>query len=370
MTEFSRFTPLVQSLPATVPFVGPETQERQVGKPFRARIGANENGFGPAPSVKDAIRAGAEDIWKYCDPENHDLRAALGAHLGVPMDRIAIGEGIDGLLGLIVRQVVLPGTPVVTSLGAYPTFNYHVAGFGGRLVTVPYRDDKEDLEGLLEAVRRENAPLVYLANPDNPMGTWHSAQSVAAFADALPEDTLLVLDEAYCETAPPDALPAIDRLADMPNVLRLRTFSKGYGLAGLRCGYAIGSLGTITSFKKVCNHFGVNRMAQIAALAAVNDQDYLRSVCERIETARRRLYRIGRDNGFEPLGSATNFVAIDCGRDGAFTSQLLNALMERGVFVRKPGVPPLDRCIRISVGPDSDLDIFEEELRNVMVDLS
>ena len=362
MTEFSRFTPLVQSLPATVPFVGPETQERQAGKTFRARIGANENGFGPAPSVKRAIREGADDIWKYCDPENHDLREALGAHLGIPVDRIAIGEGIDGLLGYVARQVVSPGTPVVTSLGAYPTFNYHVAGFGGRLVTVPYRDDREDLDALLAAVRRENAPLVYLANPDNPMGTWHGAQDIAAFADALPQDTLLVLDEAYGEMAPTDALPTIERLADRPNILRLRTFSKGYGLAGLRCGYAIGSQGTITSFKKVCNHFGVNRMAQMAALAAVKDQDYLRSVCERIEAARQRLYRIARANGLEPLESAANFVAIDCGRDGTHTTRLLNALMERGVFVRKPGIAPLDRCIRISVGPDHDLDIFEEEL--------
>ena len=92
-----------------------------------------------------------------------------------------------------------PGTPVVTSLGAYPTFNYHVAGFGGRLVTLPYRDDHEDLDALVETVRAKNAPLVYLANPDNPMGTWHISEAIIAFAKALPETTLLVLDEAYCE---------------------------------------------------------------------------------------------------------------------------------------------------------------------------
>ncbi|MEM9106650.1 MAG: aminotransferase class I/II-fold pyridoxal phosphate-dependent enzyme, partial [Pseudomonadota bacterium] len=216
MSEFSRFTSLVQSLPATVPFVGPETQERQTGHPFRARIGANESGFGPAPSVKEAMAAGAEDVWQYGDPENHDLREALGAHLGLASERIVVGEGIDGLLGLVVRQIVSGGTPVVTSLGAYPTFNYHVAGFGGRLVTVPYRDDKEDLDELLAAVQQENAPLVYLANPDNPMGSWHGASEITAFARALPEDVMLVLDEAYGETAPADAIPAIDSLMDLP----------------------------------------------------------------------------------------------------------------------------------------------------------
>ncbi len=137
MSEFSKFTPLVQSLPATVPFVGPETQERQAGRTFRARIGANESGFGPAPSVRAAMAAAADEVWKYGDPENHDLREALAAHLGLSSDRIVVGEGIDGLLGLVARQIVDNGTPVVTSLGAYPTFNYHVAGVGGRLVTVP-----------------------------------------------------------------------------------------------------------------------------------------------------------------------------------------------------------------------------------------
>ncbi|MDA4847963.1 pyridoxal phosphate-dependent aminotransferase [Hoeflea poritis] len=366
MTEFSRFTPLVRSLPATVPFVGPETQERAAGKPFRARIGANESGFGPAPSVKAAMREGADEVWKYGDPENHDLRSALAAHLGIGMDRIVVGEGIDGLLGLVVRQIAGPDTPVVTSLGAYPTFNFHVAGFGGRLVTVPYRDDYEDLEGLLDAVKREGAPLVYLANPDNPMGTWHDGETVAAFAEALPEETLLVLDEAYGEMAPPSALPPVARLIDRPNVIRMRTFSKGYGLAGLRCGYAFGAPGTIASFNKVRNHFGVNKMAQIAALAALEDQAYLESVCGRIDAARQRIGEIARANGLEPLQSATNFVAIDCGRDAEFATALMGALVERGVFVRMPGVAPLNRCIRISVGPDEALDIFEAELPHAL----
>jgi histidinol-phosphate aminotransferase len=370
MTEFSKFTPLVRSLPATVPFVGPETQERQAGRPFRARIGANESGFGPSPAVKAAIGAGADDIWKYCDPENHDLREALGNHLGLSSDRIVVGEGIDGLLGLVVRQIVTEGTPVVTSLGAYPTFNYHVAGFGGRLVTVPYHDDREDLDGLLTAVKRENAPLVYLANPDNPMGTWHEAGEIVAFACSLPEDTMLVLDEAYGETAHASAQPANDALIDRPNILRMRTFSKGYGLAGLRCGYAFGSAGTITSFNKVRNHFGVNRMAQIAALAALKDQAYLAEVRDRIAQSLARIGAIARANGLEPLPSATNFVAIDCRRDGSHATALLRELVGRGIFVRMPGVDPLNRCIRISAGPDDVIDILEEELPQALAAVS
>jgi histidinol-phosphate aminotransferase len=366
MSAFSRFTPLTESLPSTVPFVGPEALERQRGTTVKARIGANENGFGPAPSVIEAMRRGAGEIWKYNDPENFALKAALAAHLGVTPGSIAIGEGVDTLLGLIVRMIVGPGTPVVTSYGGYPTFNFHVAGFGGRLVTVPYVNDREDLDGLLAAVRRENAPLVYFANPDNPMGSWWDADKVVAFAKALPEGCMLVLDEAYSETAPASSLPSIASLANMPNVLRTRTFSKAYGLAGARVGYAIGVPETISAFDKLRNHFGMNRLATVAALAALEDQAYLAEVIGRIHGARDRIGMIARDNGLLPLVSATNFVAIDCGRDGVYSRAIVDGLLEHGVFIRMPGVAPLNRCIRVSVGPTAALDLFEQALPQVL----
>ena len=266
-------TPLVAALPPTVPFVGPEAQERERGRTFRARIGANESSFGPAPSVIAAMRAAAPDMWMYCDPDNFDLKTALAAHLGVGYGNVVVGEGIDGLLNLVVRMMISPGTPVVTSLGAYPTFNFHVAGFGGRLVAVPYENDRESLDGLLAAVKRENAPLVYLSNPDNPMGTWWEAGEISRFIEALPETTMLVLDEAYGELGPDSALPPID--VSRPNVLRMRTFSKAYGLAGIRCGYAVGEESFIRDFEKIRNHYGVNRMALIAGEAALADQTWL-----------------------------------------------------------------------------------------------
>jgi histidinol-phosphate aminotransferase len=366
MTAFSRFTPLVSALPSTVPFVGPEAIERQRGLVVKARIGANENGFGPAPSVLDAMREQGGDIWKYADPENYDLKAALAAHLGTGAANIAIGGGVDELLGQIVRMVIEPGAPVVTSLGGYPTFNFHVAGFGGRLVTVPYAQDREDLNGLLDAVKRENAPLVYFANPDNPMGSWWDAESVVAFARALPETTLLVLDEAYCETAPADSLPSIASLIDLPNVIRTRTFSKAYGLAGARVGYAISTPDTAIAFDKIRNHFGMNRLAVAAALAALKDQAYLAEVVGNIHAARERISAIARSNGLQALPSATNFVAIDAGRDGVYARAIVDGLMQHGVFIRMPGVAPLNRCIRVSVGPAADMDLFEAALPQVL----
>lgn len=359
-------TPLVTSLPSTVPFVGPETLERQRGKPFAARLGANENGFGPAPSVIDAMRSQTSDIWKYGDPENHALRHAIAKHHDVKPENIMPGAGVDALLGLTVRQYVNPGDTVINSLGGYPTFNYHVAGYGGHLVTAPYRKDYSDLDALLGAAKRENAALLYLANPDNPMGTWHEGTALQAFIAAVPETTMLILDEAYIETAPASAQPPFD--VQRPNILRMRTFSKAYGLAGLRCGYVIGSAEQIRSFDKIRDHFAVSRLSQVAALAALADQTYLANVISNIDHARQRIAQIAKDNGLIPIPSATNFVAVDCGRDGAFATAVLNGLLERDIFVRKPATPGLDRCIRISVGAKEALDFFEEALPAAIAD--
>ncbi|WP_236898890.1 pyridoxal phosphate-dependent aminotransferase [Devosia sp. SL43] len=355
-----RLAPLAAALPETVPFTGPEALERRSGSAFRARLGANESPFGPSPLAQAAMAAAIADGWKYGDPECHDLRQALAAHHGISADNIVVGEGIDGLLGLAVRLFAGPGTPVVTSLGGYPTLNYHVTGFGARLVSVPYADLHEDIEGLAAAARREDAAVVYLANPDNPMGSWWSASEVERFIHAVPETTLILLDEAYGEFAPSGTMPALD--TDRPNVLRLRTFSKAHGMAGLRCGYAIGERQTIRAFERVRNHFGVNAVAQAGAMAALADTEHLASVVTRTASARQRITDIAATNGLHPLPSATNFVAIDTGRDAAFAQRLLEALAQQGIFIRKPAAPGLDHCIRISVGDDAALDLLAEML--------
>ncbi|WP_170456114.1 pyridoxal phosphate-dependent aminotransferase [Ruegeria arenilitoris] len=355
-----RYTPLAQSLPATVPFVGPETQERQRGAPFVARLGANESVFGPSPRAIEAMRQAADGIWMYGDPENHDLRHALADHHGISPDNIVVGEGIDGLLGYLVRLMVGPGDAVVTSDGAYPTFNYHVAGYGGTIHKVPYANDHEDPAALFAKAAEVGAKLVYLANPDNPMGSWHRGTDIVAAMDALPDGCLLVLDEAYVECAPVGTAAPV--AADDPRVIRMRTFSKVYGMAGARVGYAIGAPGLISAFNKVRNHFGMNRMAQAGALAALHDQDWLTQVQAQIASACDRIGAIARDNGLAPLPSATNFVAIDCGRDGAFAKAVLEALVAQGIFVRMPFAAPQNRCIRVSCGTRADLNAFAAAL--------
>ena len=217
-----RFTSIIQELPSTVPFVGPEAQERARGAPFRARIGANESVFGPSPKAVEAVKNAAADNWKYCDPDNYDLKQAIAAHHGVAPENIVIIEGIDGGLGLTNRLLVAPGDVVVTSDGAYPTFNFHVASCGGRLIKVPYRNDREDIVALRDAAAANDAKILYLTNPDNPMGTWWPASDVQQLIEDLPAGTVLALDEAYCDTAPDDAIPPDRRFepdgAEVPHI--------------------------------------------------------------------------------------------------------------------------------------------------------
>ena len=356
----TQLNPLATSLPATVPFVGPETLERSRRAPFDARLGANESTFGPSPKAQEAIAAAAADAWMYGDPEVHDLRSAIAKYHKVRTGNVIVGEGIDGLLGYLVRLTLTEGDVAVTSAGAYPTFLYHVRGYGARVATVPYKDDREGIDALLDKAQETEAKLIYLANPDNPMGTWHEGSAVQDMIERLPEGTLLVLDEAYADTAPADALPPLD--AADPRVIRMRTFSKAHGLAGLRVGYALGPRELIGAFDRVRNHFGLGRVAQAGALAALKDQDYLKATVAKIEASRAEIARIAEANGLSALPSATNFVAVDCGRDGDFARAVLAALVERGIFVRMPGVAPLDRCIRVSCGGPEEMAALEAVL--------
>ena len=355
-----RYTQLFESLPASVPFVGPETQERARGGAFSARLGANENVFGPSPEAIEAMQTAASDIWKYGDPTSFDLRAALADHHAIAPENIVVGEGIDGLLGYLVRMLIASGDKVVTSDGAYPTFNYHVAGFGGTLLKTPYAGDHEDPNALLDLADKQKAKLVYLANPDNPMGTWHEADVIESMIAKVPEGCLLILDEAYVEFAPEGTAPKVD--INDAKLIRMRTFSKGYGMAGARVGYALGSADLIGQFEKIRNHFGMNRAAQAGALAALGDQGWLAHVREQVAQGRATIGQIAKENGLSTLPSATNFVAIDCGRDGHFAKAVLDELVANGLFVRMPFVAPQNRCIRVSAGRPEDLELLRDLL--------
>ena len=361
------FTKIADQLPTSIPFVGPESQEREYLFSFSARIGANESVFGPSKKVIKAINDQTKEIWKYGDPENYELVQKLSEFYNLPKENIIIGEGIDGLLGNLVRLFVEPGDNVVSSLGAYPTFKYHVDGFGGNMLQVPYKEYYEDLDGLLIAARKHNAKIVYLSNPDNPMGTFYSKDDVQGFINRIPDDTILCLDEAYSDFVDKRELATID--IDRENIIRFRTFSKAYGLAGIRVGYGIGNKKLSQAFNKVRNHFGVNRLGQIAARAALEDQAYLRRVLKKVDQSKKEIVSIFEKAGFSSLPSRTNFVAINSGGDGEFTRRLMTRLIQEKIFVRMPSVNPLNSFIRITAGSAGDLLALDAAVHKIKKNL-
>jgi histidinol-phosphate aminotransferase len=268
-----------------------------------------------------------------------------------------VGSGVDELLGLICRTYGALGDPVLMSHGSYATFAYQVNGHGLELHTVPpFSDGMVDVEAMLVRARDLQPKIVYLANPDNPSGSFIGREAVERLRDGLPPDTLFVLDEAYAHFVTSGSLvpDGIDE-----RTIRLHTFSKAYGMAGARIGYALASRKAIATFQKIRNHFGVNRTAQIGALAALDDQSFVRHVVAEVARGRDEYHAFGARIGVRTLPSQTNFVCFEIGTRPA-AEAMMHGLLERGVFVRKPGEPPINGFIRVTVGTPEERVLFYE----------
>ncbi len=350
-------TPMVAAVPPSQPFVAPEELARRAGRAALLRLGANESAFGPSPRAIAAMReAVALSSW-YGDPESLELRSALAAHHRCRVEELVVASGIDDLMGLIVRAFCAPGDAAVATHGTYPTFFYHLNAYGARAEFAPPGPDGGiDPDALVAAVRRSGAKLVYVANPDNPSGTFVPRETLARLRAELPGDTLLFLDEAYADFVPREQLP--DDTVD-PRTIRTRTFSKAFGLAGARIGYALASAEVIATFQKIRLHFGVNRTAQIGALAALEDGAFLRGVVAEVARGRAEYRALAARLGLPAPDSATNFVCIGIGTK-AQAEAMVATLLELGVFVRKPWAPPLDGYIRVTVGTAAERATFAE----------
>ena len=364
--QFPQPAPHVAAIPPMTPFVAPEELARRVGRTSLLRLGANESTFGPSPQAIAAMReAVALSSW-YGDPESLELRAALAARHRCAVDQIVVASGIDDLMGLIVRAFCAPGDPVVATRGTYPTLFYHLNAYGARAEFVAAGPGGAiDPDGLVAAVRRSGAKLLYVANPDNPSGGFVGRETLARLRAELPGDTLLFLDEAYADFVSPELLPP-DEID--PRTIRTRTFSKAYGLAGARVGYALASAETMATFQKLRLHFGVNRTAQIGALAALADGPFLRGVVAQVEAGRAEYRALAERHGLPALDSRTNFVCIGIGTK-AEAEAMVAELLRGGVFVRKPWAAPIDGYIRVTVGTAAERaafgEIFAEALARV-----
>jgi histidinol-phosphate aminotransferase len=341
----------IAALPVSKPFIAPEELGKRAGLQELLRLGANESAFGPPPRALDAMQAELPHTAWYGDPESADLREALATRHRCAFENLCVAAGIDDLLGLAVRAYLSPGDTAVTTLGTYPTFVYHVTGYGARLETAPYDGaGRVQLAELAALAHANGARLVYLANPDNPSGSFAEPAAVAQFVAALPPETVLVLDEAYADFVAPAEL--LDTSGD-PRVIRMRTFSKAYGLAGARIGYAIAAPQVVETFQKIRLQYGVNRTAQIGALAALGEDGFVARVVRETAQGREEYYRLGESLGLATLPSSANFVCFDLG-SRTRAEGMVEELLRRAVFIRKPGGPPLDRYVRVTVGTNDE----------------
>ena len=356
-------TAAIRALPLVRPFVAPEELARRVGVSDVIRLGANESAFGPSPRALAAMRDEVARTSWYGDPESIELREALAARHGCAIGNLCVGAGIDDLLGLVVRAYLAPGDVTVAALGTYPTYAYHVRGYGAELASVPYeRDGTIPLDALADLARARDARVVYLANPDNPSGSFAHRDDVAALRDAMPPRCLLVLDEAYA-----DFVPAAERLAPEidPRVVRMRTFSKAYGLAGARVAYAIAAPEVVDAFDKIRLQFGTPRVAQTGALASLADDAFVARIVEETARGRDEYRALGAALGIATLPSRTNFVCFEIGT-AARADAAIARLLHLGIFVRKPVAPPLDGFVRVTVGSAADRAAFAERFATTL----
>ncbi len=346
-------------IPVYKPGRTPDEVRREYGLASIVKLASNECPYEPFPPVVEAIAREASTVNRYPDNGVHELRAALGGFLGVSPRQLWLGGGSNELMYVTALAVGGPGTSAVYATPSFGLYRIATRLAMSEGIEVPLDSEhRHDLEAMLAAIRSDTT-VVYLCNPNNPTGTHVAAESVEAFIDAIPERVLIVVDEAYFEFAVAgDFASALPLVTDRQNVVVARTFSKVYGLAGLRAGYFVGSESTLGELRRIQLPFSVSTLAQVAAIEALKHQDLVR---ERMDANRVGLGTITDGllaRGIDYAESQTNFVYV---RPPMAPTECFEALQARGVIVRDVG-----EAIRISVGTEEEngrlLDALDEVL--------
>lgn len=361
----SRLNPQLASLPVYVPGkpIDQVAREHGLDPAGIIKLASNENPLGPSPKALAAMQSVLAHLHLYPDGSAHDLKAALANALGLSPANLVLGNGSNEVLEFIAHAFLSPGDEVVVSQYCFAVYPIITALMGARLVTVPAQAGfGADIPAMLRAIT-SRTKAVFLANPNNPTGTLSSREDVALLLAEVPADVLLVLDEAYVEflTDAADLLPLI-RAGTHENLLLTRTFSKIFGLAGLRLGYGIGAPGLIAALEKVRQPFNINSVAQAGAIAALLDSDHIRATRHNNLQGREYLERSCHALGLEVVPSHANFILVNVGDGGA----VFQALQKRGVITRPMGSYQLPAWLRISVGTRAENERFLTALRAVL----
>jgi histidinol-phosphate aminotransferase len=341
-----------------------EEVQRELGLERVVKLASNEGPWGPFPAALEALARTAPQLNRYPDGGAYHLRHALAERHGVGPEQIATGAGADALIGHLSLATLDPGDEVVTGWPSFISYVLDALKLGATPVRVPLRDDHLDLDAMLDAVT-SRTKLAYVATPNNPTGTMTGRRELDRWFERVPEHVLTVIDQAYLEYIDhPDYPDAVaEYLAAGHRVLVLRTFSKIYGLAGLRVGYAIGPPDVVTAIGKTRRAFDVSSPGQVAALASLDAADELRRRRTLTAEGRVALERTLRDHGLEPAGPAVaNFLYVDIGEDAR---PLFEALLRAGAIVRPMGAFGAPSALRITVGTPEENAFFADALGSV-----
>ena len=342
----------IRGLPVYVPGRPIEEVEQEL-KIHAIKLASNENPLGPSPRAMEAAKSVLAESHRYPDGGTHRLREKLARIHGVTPDEVFIGLGSSEIIDLAARLMLAPGKTGVTSEGSYAPFSIAIRASGAKLVRVPMRDFAFDLPAISSAVTSETR-AIYLANPNNPTGSAFSAAELEQFLDRVPGDVLVVLDEAYIHYAERNDMPhSVELFRRRENLLILRTFSKVYGLAGLRIGYGIGRRGLLLAMNKLRAPFNTTGVSQAAALAALDDAEHVKRSVEANAAQRARLLEELSTLGLRAVRSHANFVFVDVGPPAG---NLYKELLLEGVIVRPLGWMGFPDAIRISVGAREETD--------------
>lgn len=356
-------SPHLQTLLPYSPGKPIEEVEREFGVAGAAKLASNENPFGPSPLALKATQEAAATVHRYPDGAGTALKACLAERLGVEPAQIALGNGSNELLELAARIFLQPGDEAVMARPAFIIYRMACQALGAVAVEVPCRDFVHDLAGMAAAVS-SRTKLLFVGNPNNPTGTAVPPATLEAFVRRLPPEPLLILDEAYWEFLPEGERPrSLDWVREGRRCFVLRTFSKIYGLAGLRVGYGVGPPELVGLLDRLRAPFNVNALAQVAAAAALEDRAHVTRTIAGTAEGRAALAAGLTALGFRPVPSVTNFLLVDVLRDGAAVAE---ALLRRGVIVRPMGAYGLPTHLRITVGTAAENARALEALRAVL----
>jgi histidinol-phosphate aminotransferase len=353
-----RFKDYIASLPAYKP---PKLIRQQPAGVVK--LSSNENPLGPSPRALAALQAAAGSINRYPEAGALALRQALAARFGIAPEMVACSNGSDEMVFMLCLAFLREGDEVVMAHGSFISYYLRTLEMGAQATRVPLRDHMHDLDAMADAITARTR-LLFVCNPNNPTGTTNTAEEVARLLARVPEDVLVVMDEAYIEFVDQAGYPdlLVELRAERRNLILLRTFAKIYGLAGLRVGYAFGHPEVIGYIERARPTFNVNALGQVAALAALEDEEHVARSRDHAAASRALFQRELRALGLQPIPSQTNFVTVHIGDD----AEIASALLDRGFTVNPLAGWGLPGYIRISFGTDEENARFLAALRDVL----